>query len=174
MFAITGDHIEYILHDLASRGIRTPDLQQNLVDHICILIEENLENGEDFEGYYRSVLLRFYREDLAEIEVETQFLLRHRQSLILLSRKQFLFCLFLLLVAPFIGYDLLWLIRVGPAYDYRIPLEVWGGSMVFSLFPSLIWLVLAFTPERFDPLLPKGAKVLLGWRPFLSVLQSPA
>ena len=53
--------------------------------------------------------------------------------------------------------------------DHRIPLEVWGGSMVFSLFPLLIWTVLALTPDRFDPLLPKGAKVLLGGRSVISI-----
>jgi hypothetical protein len=30
--------------------------------------------------------------------------------------------------------------------------------------------VLALTPERFDPLLPKGSKVLLGWQPLISIL----
>jgi hypothetical protein len=170
MYPITDKHIDYILNDLDAKGIRIPGLQQNLLDHICVLIERNLEEGEDFEAYYRAILTGFYREELAEIEAETQYLLRHRRLFLLLTRGQFLGCLFLLLVGPFIGYDLLWLVRAGPAYGYRIPLDVWGGSMVFSLFPSLIWLVLAFTPDRFDPLLPKGAKVLLGWRPFISIL----
>jgi hypothetical protein len=69
------------------------------------------------------------------------------------------------LIGPFIGYDVLSLLRMG-----RLPLEVWGGTLVFSQFPLLIWLVLALTPERFDPLLPRGAKVLPGWRPFISIL----
>jgi hypothetical protein len=170
MYPIADHHIEYILMDLDARGIKTPDLQQNLVDHICIMIERDLEVEEDFKSYYESVLPSFYREEMAEIEAETNFLLQHRGALLLLSRPQFLFCLFLLLVGPFIGVDLAWLVRIGPANGYNIPLDIWGGSLVYSLFPLLIWLVLAFTPDRFDPLLPKGAKVLLGWRPFISIL----
>ncbi|HUB60426.1 MAG TPA: hypothetical protein VL978_06985 [Puia sp.] len=165
MYSITDQHIDYILNDLAAKGVKIPDLQQNLLDHICILIEQNLEPGEDLEAYYQSILPSFYRENLAEIEAEAQFLLRHRRRWVVLGRGQFLLGLFVLVTGPFITYDLCWFLRMG-----RLPLEVWGGTVVFMQFPFLIWLVLAFTPDRFDPLLPRGAKVLLGWRPFISIL----
>ena len=170
MYPITDQHIEYILDDLEARGIHIPDLRQNLLDHLCILIERNLAEGGDFEAYYQSVIPSFYRDELAEIEAEAKFLLRHRRPLLLFSRAQFLFCLFVVLVGPFIAYDIRWMIRMGPSAGYRIPLEVWGGSLVFSLFPLLIWLVLALTPDRLDPLFPRGARILLGWRPFISIL----
>jgi hypothetical protein len=170
MYPITDQHIEYVLRDLDTNGIKTPDLQQNLLDHICILAERNLEAGDDFYAYYREVIPSFYRQELGEIEAETMFLLRHRRPLVLLSRGQFLFGLFVLLIGPFIGYDVFWFLRMGPEHGYQLPLEVWGGTVVFSLFPLLIWLVLALTPDRFDPLLPRGAKVMLGWRPFISIL----
>ena len=170
MFAITDQHIDFILSDLEARGIGMPDLRYNLLDHICILIEQGLEDGGNFEAYYHQVIPAFYRDKLVEIEEETKFLLRHRGPRLLLSRVQFLFCLFLLLVGPFIGYDLQWLLRVGPLNGYHIPFEVWGGSMVFSFFPLLIWMVLALTPDRFDPLLPRGSKVLLGGRSVVSIL----
>jgi hypothetical protein len=163
MYPITDQHINYVLSDLDANGIKTPDLQQNLLDHFCILAERNLEEGDDFYAYYRAVIPSFYRQELAEIEAETMFLLK--KPLLLLSRGQFLFGLFVLLIGPFIAYDGLCLLRMG-----RLPLEVWGGTLVFSQFPLLIWLVLALTPDRFDPLLPKGAKVLLGRRPFISIL----
>jgi hypothetical protein len=111
------------------------------------------------------VIPTFYREELAEIETETRFLLRHRRPWLLLSRWQFLCGLFVVLVGPFIAFALVWLLRMG-----RLSLQVWGGTLVFSQWPLLIWLVIALTPDRFDPLLPKGAKVLLGWRPFISIL----
>jgi hypothetical protein len=165
MFPITDQHIDFVLRDLDANGIKTADLQQNLLDHICILAERDLAEGDDFYIYYRSAILSFYREELAEIETETRFLLRHRRSWLLLSRLQFLCALFVVLVGPFIAFALLWLLRIG-----RLPLEVWGGTLVFMQFPFLIWLVIALTPDRFDPLLPKGAKVLLGWRPIISIL----
>ncbi len=165
MFPINDQHIDFVLRDLDANGIKTPDLQQNLLDHICILAERDLTEGDDFYIYYRSAILSFYREELAEIETETRFLLRHRRPWLLLSRSQFLCGLFIVLVGPFIAFALLWLLRMG-----RLPLEVWGGTLVFMQFPFLIWLVIALTPDRFDPLLPKGAKVLLGRRPIISIL----
>jgi hypothetical protein len=170
MFTITDQHIDYILNDLEVRGIGISDLRYNLLDHVCILIERGLEDGGDFEAYYRLVIPSFYREELVEIEEETKFLLRHRGPRLLLGRASFLSFLFVVLAGPGIAYDLVWLVREGPLHAYRIPLEVWGGSMVFSLFPLLIWLVLALTPDRFDPLLPRGVKVLLGGRTFISIL----
>ena len=90
MYPITDQHIDYVLRDLDANGIKTPDLQNNLLDHICLLAERDLAPGDDFYGYYRSVIRSFYREELAEIEAETMFLLRHRRPWLLLSRSQFL------------------------------------------------------------------------------------
>jgi hypothetical protein len=165
MYPISERQIDYILGDLDARGVKTPDLQQNLLDHICILIEQRLEEGGDFEACYQEVIPCFYREELAEIEAEAKFLLGHRWPMLLLSKGQFLLGLFVVLIGPFIGFDLLSLLRTG-----GLPLEVWGVSLVFAQFPLLIWLVIALTPDRFDPLLPTGSKVLLGWRPFISIL----
>jgi len=165
MYPITDEHIDFVLRDLDANGVKTPDLQQNLLDHLCILAERDLEEGDDFYAYYRAVIHSFYREELAEIEAETMFLLRHRRRLLLLSRGQFLCGLFIVFIGPFIACDSLCFLRTG-----RLPVEVWGGTLVFLQFPFLVWLVVALTPERFDPLLPRGSKVLLGWRPFISIL----
>jgi hypothetical protein len=165
MFTITDQHIDYVKCDLDASGIKTPDLQLNLLDHICVLAERDLADGDDFYAYYRSVIPSFYRESMAEIEAETMFLLRHRRPWLLLNRGQFLCGLFVVLIGPFAGYDVLRLLAMG-----RLPLHVWGGTLIFMQFPFLVWLVIAFTPERFDPLLPKGAKILLGRRPFISIL----
>lgn len=63
--------------------------------------------------------------------------------------------------------------RVGDPFDAKIdlPMAVWGDTIVYSLFPVLVWLVLVLTPERFSPLVPRGAKILIGggW-PFVWVV----
>jgi hypothetical protein len=48
MYSITDENIDFILHDLMARGIETESLRLNLLDHICILIEQNLEENGDF------------------------------------------------------------------------------------------------------------------------------
>ena len=53
-----------------------------------------------------------------------------------------------------------WILR--PAGDIRSFADVLDFVLVFSLFPLLITLVLFFTPDRFDPLIPWRSKILLG------------
>jgi hypothetical protein len=170
MFEITDTHIDFILDDLASKGINIDDLQQNLLDHICILAEKNLDEGSDFEAYYRSVIPAFYHQRLGEIEEETIFLLQHRRCFAVLSRFQFFLVLFVILIGPIIA----WTVASfgGPAQKNTIStiLTAWEGAFVFALFPLFTLLVLFLTPERFDPLIPRGAKILLGWRPFVSIV----
>jgi hypothetical protein len=52
----------------------------------------------------------------------------------------------------------------------NIPYCIWTDTLVNSLLPILILLVLFFTPERFAPLIPKKAKVRLGIKPFLKII----
>lgn len=75
MFRISDKHIEYILDDLKRKGIETEDLQLNLLDHVCCIIEEKLEETGDFEHFYTDVIRQFYKTDLKELEEETQSLL---------------------------------------------------------------------------------------------------
>ena len=140
MFAITDQHIDFVLRDLDARGIKTPDLQQNLLDHLCILAERDLADGDDFYVYYRSVIPSFYREELAEIEAETRFLLRHRGPWLLLCRLHS-FGLFVILVGPFIGFDLLEVVawgmasaaRVGRVVDlYAVPFSGLAGDRAYA------------------------------------------
>ena len=75
MYQITDENIDFILEDLNKRGIQTESLQLNLLDHICILIEENLEEGADFHQFYAETIKSFYKKELSELETETNYLL---------------------------------------------------------------------------------------------------
>jgi hypothetical protein len=171
MFTITDSHIDFILCDLRAKGIRIDDLQNNLLDHICILAEENLEDGDDFEMFYRSNIPRFYREQLYEIEEETLFLLKRRKCFALLSRLQFFLLLFVLLIGPIICWTIATLGGPGQKNDADAIIRACEGGFVFSLFPLVTLLVLFLTPERFDPLIPKGARILLGWQPLVEIVR---
>lgn len=71
MYRLTDDQVQYILDDIKSNGIEMEDLQLNLLDHICCIIEHELKDGEDFETFYRATKSRFYKTELKEIEEET-------------------------------------------------------------------------------------------------------
>lgn len=173
MFQITDSHIDLVLEDLAAKGIRIEDLQNNLLDHICILAEQHLQEGDDFEAYYRSVIPTFYRYRLSEIEEETIFLDKRRECFAVLRRWQLFLLLFVVLIGPIILWAIAALGGPGQHNDWPTIITIWEGAFVFAPFPLLILLVLFLTPERFDPLIPKGARILLGRRPFVSIVIRP-
>lgn len=75
MYRISDEQIDYILNDIRRGGIETEDLQLNLLDHICCIIERELEEGGNFEQFYKLAARRFYKNSLREIEDETTNLL---------------------------------------------------------------------------------------------------
>jgi hypothetical protein len=70
MYTITDQNIDYILNDLKKRGIKIKSLQLSLLDHICILIEQNLEENGEFEQFYTYTIRVFYEHELGELEEE--------------------------------------------------------------------------------------------------------
>lgn len=169
MYQLNDHQIDLILSDLRQRGIETESLRLNLLDHICILIEENLEEDGDFSQYYATVIRSFYKQELKELEDEAQLLMALHKGHILLGRNQFFLLLFALFLGPFITYDLIWLLNRAPLTHWRIPSEIWC-NIIFAIYPLLVLLVLFLTPDRFDPLIPRRSKVLLGLRPFIRIL----
>ena len=51
-----------------------------------------------------------------------------------------------------------------------IPVAIWGDTLVDSLLPELVLLVLFLTPDRFDPLIPWNTRVRLGLKPFIKII----
>lgn len=75
MYQLSEAQVLFILNDISARGIETDSLQQNLLDHICCIIEQELEENGDFESFYLTVVQQFYHKELREIEEETALLL---------------------------------------------------------------------------------------------------
>lgn len=68
MYRLTDSQIEYILDDIRRGGIGLEDLQYNLLDHICCILERDLKETDDFEVVYRRTIRQFYERELCEIE----------------------------------------------------------------------------------------------------------
>jgi hypothetical protein len=75
MYCLNEKQIDFILDDIRRNGVELEDLQSNLLDHICCIIEQELEENGDFEQFYFSTIKKFYKKDLREIEEETISLL---------------------------------------------------------------------------------------------------
>ncbi|MFN3342021.1 MAG: sulfite exporter TauE/SafE family protein [Flavobacteriales bacterium] len=75
MYSLNEMQIEKIHNVIRIHGVVTEDLQLNLLDHICCILEEEYNENEHFDAYLSEVLKRFYKTELREIEEETQLLL---------------------------------------------------------------------------------------------------
>lgn len=174
MYCISDQQIDFILADLNKRGIKIESLRDSLLDHICILIEHNLEEGGDLEAFYATAIKTFYKQELREIEEEILFRETCKNRLVL-SRPLFFVLLFTIFIGPFVGFDLAGLTRSTTGIGWELPFRVWSLTLVYSMFPMLVLLVLLLTPEWLDPVIPRRSKILIGISPFIKVVpyQSP-
>lgn len=78
MYQLSEQQIDYIFNDISARGVEMESLQQNLLDHVCCIIENNLEENGDFESFYQKTIKTFYKDELWEIEEETLLLLTYK------------------------------------------------------------------------------------------------
>jgi hypothetical protein len=75
VYELSKDQVDFILEDVRRNGIKTEELQLSLLDHICCVIENEMSPDKNFDDYYRSVLPRFFKKELKEIQEETDLLL---------------------------------------------------------------------------------------------------
>ncbi|WP_199223374.1 hypothetical protein [Brumimicrobium oceani] len=78
MHKITEVEIDFILKDIKANGVVIEDLQYNLLDHICCIIENEKSDNEDFYEFYKKIMPRFFKKDLKEIQEETEILLKFK------------------------------------------------------------------------------------------------
>ena len=71
MFRLRDEHIDFISADIRKRGIYLDDLHNNLLDHVCCIIEDEMLEEQDFQTFYSDVIQRFFQKELSEIEDET-------------------------------------------------------------------------------------------------------
>jgi len=169
MYYLSDQEVDFILKDITCRGIISEELQQSLLDHVCTIVEQNLDKNGNFEEFYLSAIKTFYRRELSEIEEEIRILSTYKSHLVF-HRKQFFFLLFLIFIGPFIAYNILWIDLNWQSGRWHIPIEIWGNSLAYGLWPSLIILVIVLTPEKLEPLIPKKSTILLGTKPFIKII----
>ncbi len=78
MAIIKDEHIDFILNDISNRGVVISDLKENILDHVCCIIEKEMPADADFHAFYEEVIPRFFNNDLKEIQKETDYLLSSR------------------------------------------------------------------------------------------------
>ena len=83
MHSLSDTEVDFILGDLEKKGIVLEELRDNLLDHICCILEDEMEEQDDFHEYYESILPRFFNNELIEIQKETDKLLQFKNFYIM-------------------------------------------------------------------------------------------
>ena len=69
--ATIDDNYERIKGDLVSRGLTYDRLIDDVLDHVCCMVEEYMNQGTDFESSYDRVLKTIGEKRLPEIQHQT-------------------------------------------------------------------------------------------------------
>ncbi len=72
MFSVILDsNLDRIRSDLRSRGLSYDPLLDDMLDHICCMVEEKMEQGKDFDSSYGTVLSSLEENSLSRIQHQT-------------------------------------------------------------------------------------------------------
>jgi hypothetical protein len=72
---LTVAQVDAIQQNIALSGLTIGTLKDDVIDHLCCVVEEKLNQGIDFEKAFHEALNELAPNGLAEIEDETVFLL---------------------------------------------------------------------------------------------------
>ena len=132
MLSLTEEQIAFIEKDIRVRGITSPDLSIDLLDHICCLIENELDEYRNFELVYQQTLLLFGEKGLKEIQDETNRLLTFKHYYFMNSTMKIS------------GYVSSLMILIGSIFK----IEHWPGANALILV-GVFFLAVLFLPLLF-------------------------
>lgn len=75
MVRVSDEQVDFILQEIEARGVTMKDLQWNLLDHMCCIIENEMSETDNFDQFFQRLLPRFFNDNLREIQEETELLL---------------------------------------------------------------------------------------------------
>lgn len=108
---LSQEHIEIIRAEVRRRGITIPDLSESLVDHICCLLENDMEG--DFLQRLEEVIKSFDKVGLINIQEKTYYLTL--KNSIIMKKTIFLS-----------GYLSAFLVSTGVLFK----IQQWPGAMI--------------------------------------------
>ena len=57
--ALSSEHIDFIIKDLNYRGIIIEEIEAEILDHVCSVVEDRMNQGEKFQDAYDRVVRAF-------------------------------------------------------------------------------------------------------------------
>ncbi len=135
---LTDKHIDFIYNEISKSNISSTELKEDLTDHFCCIIEDEMRNGKEFKKAYDKAYHNICPNGFDEIQKETIYLLTKKKIQIM---KKSLFIL---------GFITIMFFLIGLIIKFMH----WPGGNILLLSSSLM-LVLAFLPVLFINLYKK-------------------
>lgn len=124
MVQLSEEQVDLVCQRITSDGVTTAALQSGLLDHYCCFIEDEMNNGTDFERAYGKAFMAITPNGMHEIEEELFFLMNFKKQT---NMKRIIYG---------IGFVATFLISMGLLFKVLH----WPGAsmMLFSGFGALI------------------------------------
>lgn len=166
------EHIRWIKEDIDRSGIRIESLKEDLLDHCCCFIEEEMKWGASFQTAYMKARSEVCPNGFGEIQNETIFLLNSNK--IMIMKKT----IYLIGLASAMGMSMGFLFRILhlPGGDQL----TYYGLFVFALVFLPAFAILQFknsfgklVSERFKYIFGVGSAVIIAIAIFLKMQSLP-
>ena len=125
---------EYVLQN----GLTIPEVREDIVDHLCCIVEEKVKEGVDFESAFQTAQQLISETDIRKIQTDTLYFLTIKKQLIMIKA---------IFVTAYISATFfvmgLFFIRFG--YVLELP-EIIGFAMLLG---SVVTFSMGFLPTLF-------------------------
>lgn len=80
MSKLTNQQTDFIIEKINSNKSLSSDLKEDLIDHFCCVIENEMDKGKDFETAYQTAYNRISPEGIEELDNEMMFLMNSKSK----------------------------------------------------------------------------------------------
>jgi len=81
MNCLTDQQVAFILRDIRAKGLRSPELEEDILDHLCCLTEDAMMQGAPFAAAYNNALAAFGPNGLCKVQSEREYMLSTRRKI---------------------------------------------------------------------------------------------
>lgn len=128
---LTDQNVEFITHAINSSQIKSIDMREDLIDHFCCAIEEEMKKGLSFEQSYDKAYQNICPDGFDEIQQETVYLLTFKN---LRAMKRIMYLSGYLAL---IGITTTFFLRLSHFRFGGITLLLTAAILIFIFLPSL-------------------------------------
>ncbi len=154
MSHLSEKEIEFIEKKISESSITTSELKEDLVDHFCCVVEDEMNKGKSFDDAYNEAYYNISPNGFDEIQRETVFLLNEKKIRIM-KKSLFIFG-FLAITTSMVGLGMSMMHLEGSGFIILI-------GTVLSVFGFMPLLLMNLYKQEINKLPIDRVKYLIGY-----------